>query len=75
VLLFSNQSFFHGLFVAQSLTKTDFNGIGDYTAIVGLVIAAVSYLILFRALKPALGAPLGASPTMATGVDASDPAA
>jgi NCS1 family nucleobase:cation symporter-1 len=75
VLLFSNQSFFHGLFVAQSLTKTDFNGIGDFTAIVGLVIAAASYLILFRALKPGLGGQLGASPVIASGVDASDPTA
>ena len=75
VLLFSNQSFFHGLFVAQSLTKTDFNGIGDYTAIVGLVIAALTYPILFRALKPALGAPLDAAPAIVAGVDASDPSA
>lgn len=72
VLLFSNQSFFHGLFVAQSLTATDFNGIGDYTAIVGLVIAAAAYLVLFRALKPALGAPLDEVPSVTVGVDAAD---
>jgi NCS1 family nucleobase:cation symporter-1 len=65
VLLFSNQSFFHGLFVAQSLTATDFNGIGDYTAIVGLVIAAVAYFLLFRALKPAVGAPAVDAPEAA----------
>ena len=75
VLLFSNQSFFHGLFVAQSLTKTDFNGIGDYTAIVGLAIAAVSYIVLFRVLKPSLGGSVDAAPAMTAGADASDPAA
>jgi NCS1 family nucleobase:cation symporter-1 len=73
VLLFSNQSFFHGLFVAQSLTATDFNGIGDYTAIVGLVLAAAAYLVLFRAFTPALGAPLVGAPTTVVGVDAADP--
>ncbi len=72
VLLFSNQSFFHGLFVAQSLTATDPNGIGDYTAIVGLIVSASVYLLLFRTLKPALGGPLGATPTVVVGVDAAD---
>ncbi len=72
ILLFSNQSFFHGLFVAQSLTATDFNGIGDYTAIVGLVLAAVAYYVLFRVLKPALGGPFVEAPAVVIGVDAAD---
>jgi NCS1 family nucleobase:cation symporter-1 len=72
VLLFSNQSFFHGLFVAQSLTKTDFNGIGDYTAIVGLVLSALAYLVLYRVIRPTLGGPLGETPAVVVGVDAAD---
>jgi NCS1 family nucleobase:cation symporter-1 len=72
VLLFANQQFFHGLFVAQSLTSTDFNGIGDYTAIVGLVLSAAAYYGLFRLLKPALGGPLDETPAAVIGVDAAD---
>ncbi|CAN5393014.1 cytosine permease [soil metagenome] len=75
VLLFSNQSFFHGLFVAQSLTETDFNGIGDYTAIVGLAIDAVAYFVLFRALKPAVGTPISGGAEVACLADASGRAA
>lgn len=59
ILLFSNQTFFHGLFVAQSLSKTDFNGIGDYTAIVGFVLAGALYFALFSAFSPRLGASVG----------------
>jgi len=75
VLLFSNQSFFHGLFVARSLTATDFNGIGDYTAIVGLVIAAASYSVLFRVLKPTVGAPGEDAAAVASTAEASGPTA
>ena len=72
IALFSNQQFFHGVLVAQSLSKTDFNGIGDYTAIVGFVLAAVAYLLLFRALKPGVGGPVTDEPDQIIGVDAAD---
>ena len=52
VWLFSNQSFYVGL------VPTAFPGVGDLTAVVGFVISAVLYFILFRGFKPALGAPL-----------------
>ena len=69
IVLFSNQSFYVGL-VPKALPT-----VGDLTAIVGLVLSVATYLLLFRALKPRLGAPLGAAPAVAAGVDASDPAA
>jgi NCS1 family nucleobase:cation symporter-1 len=72
IVLFSNQTFFHGVFVAASLTKTDFNGIGDYTAIVGFVLAAILYFVLFKAFKPKLGGPVSETPDDVIGVDAAD---
>lgn len=72
ILLFSNQTFFHGALVAASLTKTDFNGIGDYTAIVGFVVAAVLYFVLFKTFKPRLGGPLSSVADDVVGVDAAD---
>lgn len=71
-LLFSNQQFFHGLFVAQSLTETDFNGIGDYTAIVGLILAAAAYAVLFRLFTPRVGEALSSTTGTVIGVDAAD---
>jgi NCS1 family nucleobase:cation symporter-1 len=72
IILFSNQVFFHGLFVAPSLTKTDFNGIGDYTPLVGFLLAGILYYALFTAFKPKLGGPLSATPDVVIGVDAAD---
>lgn len=72
ILLFSNQTFFHGLFVARSLTDTDFNGIGDYTALVGFVVAAGAYALLFHAFRPELGPALSHDQNVIVGVDAAD---
>ncbi|MBC7518737.1 MAG: cytosine permease [Microbacteriaceae bacterium] len=62
--LFANQQVFTG-FVAQSLPD-----VGDLTAIVGLVVSAVVYLVAFKLLKPALGGPLVSAAPI--GVDAAD---
>jgi NCS1 family nucleobase:cation symporter-1 len=67
IALFSNQSFYVGLVVNAA------PAIGDLTAVVGLILAAGSYVLLFRALKPTLGAPTGtASTDVPIGVDAAD---
>lgn len=69
IWLFSNQSFYNGLIV-----KAD-PAIGDLTAIVGFVLAAVIYFVLFQVLKPKLGGPLADEPADIVGVDAADTAA
>jgi len=69
VLLFSNQSFYVGL-VPRAVPA-----VGDLTAIVGIVLSALTYLVLFRAIRPTLGAPLGDAPVAVLGVDAADSAA
>jgi NCS1 family nucleobase:cation symporter-1 len=66
IVLFSNQIFYSGLVVKAV------PAIGDLTAVVGLVLSAVAYLLLFRALRPALGGPLGETPAVVVGVDAAD---
>jgi NCS1 family nucleobase:cation symporter-1 len=66
IVLFSNQTFYSGLVVKAA------PAIGDLTAIVGLVLSAVAYLILFRAIKPRLGGPLSDTPSVVIGVDAAD---
>ena len=65
ILLFSNQTFYTGL-VAKALP------IGDLTPLVGFVLAAVLYWVLFRAFKVKLGASLATEPTVIVGVDAAD---
>ena len=46
--------------------------VGDLTAIVGFVISAVAYALLFRAFKIRLGEPLDETPDVVIGVDAAD---
>jgi len=65
VLLFSNQEFYTGP-LAKALP------IGDLTAIVGLVLSGLAYLILFRVFAPKLGGPLSDEPDDVIGVDAAD---
>ncbi len=52
ITLFSNQAFYVG--VIPRLAPA----VGDLTAIVGLLLSAITYVLLFRALKPTLGAEL-----------------
>jgi NCS1 family nucleobase:cation symporter-1 len=65
IWLFSNQTFYTGL-----LAKTA--PIGDLTPLVGFVLAVALYWVLFRVLRPTLGAPLTEPPTVVVGVDAAD---
>ena len=53
IWLFSNQTKYIGPL------PTDHPGLGDLTFEVGFVIAAVLYYVLFKALKPKLGPPVG----------------
>jgi NCS1 family nucleobase:cation symporter-1 len=66
IVLFSNQAFYSGLLVKAE------PAIGDLTAIVGFVLSAVAYYVLFRAIKPKLGGPLTDTPAVIVGVDAAD---
>lgn len=66
VVLFSNQSFYVGLVPKVAPM------VGDLTAIVGLLLSAAAYLLLFRMIRPRLGAPLGNLPSAVPGVDAAD---
>lgn len=52
IALFANQTLYVGLVVRAV------PGIGDLTALVGFVLAAAVYAIIFRTLKPEVGAPL-----------------
>ncbi len=70
VVFFSNQTLFLGLIVQW--TGGAASPIGDLTALVGFVIAAVLYYVLFRVTKPKLGAPLSELPETVAGVDAAD---
>jgi NCS1 family nucleobase:cation symporter-1 len=58
--LFSNQAVYAGILV-KAVPE-----IGDLTAIVGFVLAAVLYVVLFRVVKPVLGPPLSAETTTPT---------
>jgi NCS1 family nucleobase:cation symporter-1 len=44
----------------------------DLTALVGFLLAAVLYFVLFKAFKPKLGGPLSSTPDVIVGVDAAD---
>lgn len=66
VFLFSNQTFFSGV-----LAKAD-PAIGDLTALVGFVLAAVLYFVFFAVLAPKRGGPLVEEPDDIVGVDAAD---
>jgi NCS1 family nucleobase:cation symporter-1 len=55
--LFSNQAVYAGL-VVRAVPE-----IGDFTALVGFVLAAALYVVLFRIVKPVLGPPLSAETT------------
>lgn len=67
IWLFSNQTQYTGPIAAHT-------GIGDLTPLVGFVLAAVVYWLLFLVFKPALGAPLGAGgrDDVPVGIDAAD---
>ncbi|HEV7184758.1 MAG TPA: cytosine permease [Leifsonia sp.] len=65
VWLFSNQTFYTGP-IAKATP------IGDLTPLVGFLLAAALYWILFRAFKVELGAPLDTEPAIIVGVDAAD---
>ncbi|RFA14654.1 cytosine permease [Subtercola boreus] len=66
IWLFSNQTFFVGV-VPAAVPE-----VGDLTAIVGFVLGAVTYAVLFSAVKPRLGGPLTSTPADVVGVDAAD---
>lgn len=72
--LFSDQTFYQGVVVTATTPPGQFSisAIGDLTAIVGFVISAIAYSVLFTVLKPKLGGPLGAAPAVVIGVDAAD---
>lgn len=65
IWLFSNQVFYTGP-VAKAFP------IGDLTLIVGLVLGAVFYAVLFAIIKPKLGGPLETEPDLVVGIDAAD---
>jgi NCS1 family nucleobase:cation symporter-1 len=67
IWLFANQ---YGYFVG--IVPNANGGIGDLTAIVGFLLAAILYFILFKAFKPKLGGPLADEPDLIVGVDAAD---
>jgi NCS1 family nucleobase:cation symporter-1 len=74
ILLFCNQEYFHG-FIAAATTpsgKYAISAIGDLTPLVGFVLAAVLYFVLFKAFKPKVGGPLAEEPELIVGVDAAD---
>ncbi|WZH37237.1 MAG: cytosine permease [Microbacterium enclense] len=70
VVLFSNQTLFLGLVVQA--TGGAASPLGDLTPAVGFVLAGAIYVVLFRALSPALGGPLSAEGEIVTGVDAAE---
>jgi nucleobase:cation symporter-1, NCS1 family len=74
IWLFSDQTFYSGVIVKATTPNVKFaiSSIGDLTAIVGFVLAAVLYFILFKALKPKLGGPLASEPDLVVGIDAAD---
>jgi NCS1 family nucleobase:cation symporter-1 len=74
IWLFADQVQFVGIIAHATTPNTPFANpaIGDLTAIVGFVLAAVLYFVLFKALKPKLGGPLGDEPEEIIGVDAAD---
>jgi NCS1 family nucleobase:cation symporter-1 len=65
IWLFSNQSFYVGLIAAKT-------SIGDLTPLVGFVLAAVLYFVLFRVFTPKLGGPVDEEPEVVIGIDAAD---
>jgi NCS1 family nucleobase:cation symporter-1 len=66
VSLFSNQSLFVGVLARSS-------GVGDLTPFVGFVLAALFYVLLFAALRPRLGDPVGTDDAeLPAHVDAAD---
>ncbi len=70
IVLFSNQSFYLGVVVQA--TGGFGSPIGDLTPLVGFVLAALLYFVLFKAFKPTLGGPLAEEPDVIVGVDAAD---
>jgi NCS1 family nucleobase:cation symporter-1 len=67
VWLFANQ---YGYFVGVVPAANE--NVGDLTAIVGFILAAVLYFIMFKAFKPKLGGPLDTESDVIVGVDAAD---
>jgi NCS1 family nucleobase:cation symporter-1 len=74
IWLFSDQTFYSGVIVKATTPDTKFaiSSIGDLTAIVGFVLAAVIYYILFMLLKPKVGGPLATEPDLVVGIDAAE---
>ncbi len=74
IWLFSNQTFFVGVIAAATTPdkKYAISAIGDLTAVVGFVLAAVIYFVLFKVLKPKVGGPLATEPDLVVGIDAAD---
>ena len=71
IWLFANQ---YGYFVGVVPAANE--NVGDLTAIVGFIFAAVLYFILFKfVFKPKLGGPLSSEPDLIVGVDRADSAA
>jgi NCS1 family nucleobase:cation symporter-1 len=65
IWLFSNQVFYTGL-IAKATP------IGDFTPLIGFLLAGGLYWVLFLTLKPKLGGPLSETPALVVGVDAAD---
>jgi nucleobase:cation symporter-1, NCS1 family len=69
IVLFSNQQLFTGFLVRE---KSSLAFVGDITPLVGFVLAALVYLLLFKAFKPKVGGPVAEEPDLVVGVDAAD---
>ena len=67
IWLFANQ---YGYFVGVIPAANE--NVGDLTAIVGFLLAAILYLILFKVFKPTLGGPVADEPDIIVGVDSAD---
>ena len=74
IWLFADQVKFVGVIAAATTPNKPFANpaIGDLTAIVGFVLGAVLYWVLFTVLKPKLGGPLADEPDLIIGIDAAD---
>jgi NCS1 family nucleobase:cation symporter-1 len=74
IWLFADQVKFVGIIAHATTPNKPFANpaIGDLTAVVGFILAAALYFVLFKAFKPKLGGALADEPELIIGVDAAD---
>jgi NCS1 family nucleobase:cation symporter-1 len=65
IWLFSNQSYYTGPVASHT-------SIGDLTPLVGFMLAAAIYLVVFLVVRPERGGPIAEEPDLIVGVDAAD---